>query len=137
MALLGYGARIKQALLDHASQIGDRYTNARFARELGMAERGTPYTGQAVGDWISEKNEPSLSTFRAMAKVLGKEVAWLMALDAVPASGDALEMPDPTKDRKLTIDEGRRAVRKAERERSEQAQRARGVANSKPGRKRR
>lgn len=137
MALFGFGARINQALLDRSSQIGRRYTQEEFAAEVGMAERGKPYTGAAVTDWIKERRTPDLPTFRAMATVLQRPMAWLMAADE-PSPADDLELPDPTKDRKLTLEEARRAVQQAERERSEQAARAKGVANGtrKPRRRR-
>lgn len=132
---LGFGDRIRQALLDHASQIGRRYSAREFAEAVGMAELGEPYSPSAVTEWIKERSEPGIATFRAMASVLNKPVAWLMAVDEQPA-GAELVVPDPMKDRKLTLDEGRRAVRQAEGERAEAADRAKGVVNSHKPRRR-
>lgn len=77
MNLQGFGARIRQAILDRASQMGQRYTNRQLARDLGVSD-------SAITEWISERSEPSIATFRAIAKATGKPVEWLMALDIEP-----------------------------------------------------
>lgn len=82
----GFGGRIRQAVLDHASRLGRQYSLSEFGREVGQLERNREYTPSAVTEWLAERSEPSISTFRAMAKVTGKDVAWLMALDIEPSA---------------------------------------------------
>lgn len=95
----GYGARIRQAILDRASQIGRQYSQAQFGRDVGQAERGKDYEPSTVGDWIAERNEPSIATFKAMAVVVERPVAWLMAVDGPPEPKLAIEGKPPKPDR--------------------------------------
>lgn len=99
---LGFGKRIKQAILDRASQIGRAYTGRELAHETGLAERGRgkPYAASMVTEWIAERSQPGLAAFHAMAKVTGKDVAWLMAIDlfsSLPAEPTPAETRTPKK----------------------------------------
>lgn len=97
--LLGFGARIRQAVLDKASQIGRRYTTKEFAADVGNAERGRgkPYAPSMITEWVSERSEPGIAALAAMTKVTGKSLEWLTAYDLLmaasatpaPKSGDA------------------------------------------------
>lgn len=89
MTTTGFGGRIRQAVLDHASKLGRQYSFAEFGREVGQLDRGKPYTSGAVGEWLAERNEPSISTFRAMSAITGKPTEWLMALDTPQTARDA------------------------------------------------
>lgn len=77
MSRQGFGARIRQAILDRGSQTGLRYTNRQLALDIGVS-------GSAITEWIAERSEPSIATFRAIAKATGKAPEWLMALDVEP-----------------------------------------------------
>lgn len=75
--MAGYGARIQQAILDHASHLGRPYRPAEFARDVGLAEvspegkkRNKEYGRSTLADWLAERNQPSLETFAAMEFVL-------------------------------------------------------------------
>jgi hypothetical protein len=67
----GYGQRIRQALLDYqATVVRGRYSDAQFAHDVGIAERGKPYGRSSVTDWVAERTEPSRTTWIAMELVL-------------------------------------------------------------------
>lgn len=96
----GYGARIRQALLDHNATLGqraladgrsvERYTDRQFAVDVGNAERGKPYANTTAADWISERNEPDLAVFLAMEVVLERPgIAVWLAFNIWTADGKA------------------------------------------------
>lgn len=72
----GYGRRIREMIADRASQIvrtstsTKRYTDTRFAEDVGIAERGKPYPASTLGEWLVERNEPRLGTLLAMEVAL-------------------------------------------------------------------
>jgi len=84
----GYGRRIEQALLDRQSQIGERLTLEWLGAEVGKLEKRKEgaYTQAAVSSWVSERNEPSLVTFKALAEALHTTPEWL-AFAVRPAAG--------------------------------------------------
>ncbi len=86
---IGYGDRIRQAVLDHAARIGRRYSNREFAEDVARAEGRKAYSASAVSEWTAERSQPSIETFKAMAKVTGKSVTWLMALEEPTATTSA------------------------------------------------
>lgn len=72
----GWGKRIERAILTYAATHG-RTTLARWGELIAEREgRASPYSKGTVGDWISEKNEPTLGTFDAMAGLVGADPWW-------------------------------------------------------------
>lgn len=96
MAHKGFGERIEQAILFYASQKGSRVTLKAFGREVGIRDRGRGYTTSAVSEWIQERAEPGIRTFRVMAAITGRPVEWLMALDS--DLEEIVPPADPAKD---------------------------------------
>ena len=99
MAHKGFGERIEQAILYHASQIGERVTLKAFGRAVGVRDRGRAYSTSAVSEWIQERSEPTIRTFRVMAAITGKPVEWLMALDTELEELPAVPPYNPAKGR--------------------------------------
>lgn len=89
----GFGRRIRQTIWDIQSQIGRKYTQADFARDVGMVQRGEPWSDKAVSAWISEANQPDLATFMAMAVVAGHRSAGWLAFNDEQAKGGGLSLP--------------------------------------------
>ncbi len=101
----GYGARIRQLVFERASQMqreamargerARRYTDTQFAADVGMAERGKPYSNTTVGDWLTERNEPAIASALAMEAVLERPGAavyiffgcWPSAAEGVATPG--------------------------------------------------
>jgi hypothetical protein len=78
--MTGWGDRIHQAILDLSAREGRRISYAAFGAMVAAAEvppRSTPYSAQTVHAWVTERGEPGLSAWRAMAIVVGKPEAWL------------------------------------------------------------
>lgn len=79
----GYGNRIREVIAGIAHQViasgrGRRYGNADFARDVGIVERGQPYSAQALSEWLAERSEPTLATFIAMARIAGHhDASWI------------------------------------------------------------
>ena len=71
----GVGGRIRQLILDRASQISRRYTDREFITEVGMVERGKKYSPSALVEWTSGRNELGRQTALAMEAVLERHGA--------------------------------------------------------------
>jgi hypothetical protein len=83
----------------------ERYTDARFAKDVGMVERGKPYANTTAADWIAERNEPGMATGLAMEVVLEKPgVAVWIFFGVYPAEGVATPGAVRSKERKLLPD---------------------------------
>lgn len=46
--------------------------------------REKPYHKVTVGDWLAERSEPSLDTFKAIAQLFGGTAAWYAFGEGVP-----------------------------------------------------
>lgn len=72
----GHGQRIQQGVHIYRSQ-HDGATYDDIGRRVAEVEgRERPYGKSTVSGWISEQNEPRLSTFDALAVVLGGDPYW-------------------------------------------------------------
>jgi hypothetical protein len=103
---LGDGSRSPEAMAAFADRV-ERLTGRRYdPSTISLLER--------------DKQGWRIVDIRAFASVdpLKRGAAWLSALDQEPPE---IELPDPTKDRKLSTQEAQRAVRAAELERREQS----------------
>lgn len=79
MAQQGFGARIRRAWHLWASQNESQVTYADFGAALAREEgREEPYSTSAISEWIAERSEPKARTYRAMARLSGFRVEWLM-----------------------------------------------------------
>jgi len=77
MAVDGFGQRIKQALLDYASQIGERVPQSRVAAMLAEEEGVGSYSGALITEWVNERSTPQLRAIEALARIVGKPAGWL------------------------------------------------------------
>lgn len=87
MAVDGFGQRIRQALLDYASQIGERVPQSRIAAMLAEEEGRGSYSAALITEWINERSTPQLRAIEALARVIGKPAGWLAFGDDAMAVG--------------------------------------------------
>lgn len=74
----GWGERIERAILLYAAANG-RTSLERVGELVASFEgRDRPYRAPTVSEWISEKNEPTIATFEAMAQVFDCDPWWLV-----------------------------------------------------------
>lgn len=89
----GYGKRIRRALRVWASQF-EQATYADFGRRVAEIEKRDPakgpYTTSAVSEWLQDRSEPKIATFRAIEVLTGFRAAWLM-LGELPERSDERE----------------------------------------------
>lgn len=80
MALQGFGRRVRRAWHLWASRSDEAVTYADFGAALAKEEKRVegPYSTSAISEWIAERSEPRISTFRAMATISGFRTSFLM-----------------------------------------------------------
>lgn len=102
----GYGKRIRRALRVWASQF-ETATYEEFGQRVAEIEKRDPakgpYTSSAVSEWIQDRSEPKIATFKAIQKLTGFRASWLM-LGELPERVD--EAAAPKRERTETVDEG-------------------------------
>jgi hypothetical protein len=74
----GWGKRIEKAILLYSSANG-RTSLGRIGELVASFEgREKPYAPPTVSEWISEKNEPTIAAFEAMAQVFDCDPWWIV-----------------------------------------------------------
>jgi hypothetical protein len=78
---VGYGKRIRRALRVWASQF-ETATYEEFGQRVAAIEGRDPakgpYRTSAVSEWLQNRSEPSIATFKAIEALTGFRAAWLM-----------------------------------------------------------
>lgn len=129
-----FGRRARIAL----AQMDKPLAMKEIAEQVKRLAKRSTLTSQAVGGWFRGQEPESFQLTRAFAQVLGCDPGWLAFGEGATRHSELsnvadVALPDPTLDRRLSVQEAQRGLRAAEIEEREESAAAKKVARKRRG----